>query len=167
MKRGGTKQYEKEPPSHIQHSECRSETRHCEPLLIDTYWLDKDDRWAGLQSVIKVTAQVEEKLSGKKTEETRWSISSLALNAEQALDAVRSHWQVESMHWMLLDVTFREDESRIRRGIGALAFNVLRKIALSLFKQDTSKNISMVRKKIAAIDDEYRSVLLETGVKML
>ena len=99
--------------------------------------------------------------------ETRWYISSLALNAEQALDAVRSHWQVESMHWVL-DVTFREDESRIRRGTGALAFNVLRKIALSLFKQDTSKNISMVRKrKIAALDDEYRSALLNAGIKML
>lgn len=71
------------------------------------------------------------------------------------------------MHWML-DMTFREDESRILRGSGALAFNVLRKIALSLFKQDTSKNISMVRKKkITAIDDEYRSILLETGIKML
>lgn len=145
----------------------RIETRHCEQLIIDRTWLDKGFRWDGLQSVIKVTATVEEKLSGKKSEETRWYISSLALNAQQALDAVRSHWQVESMHWML-DVTFREDESRIRRGTGALAFNVLRKIALSLFKQDTSKNISMVRKKkIAALDDEYRSVLLNAGIKML
>lgn len=145
----------------------RIETRRCEQLIIDRTWLDKGFRWDGLQSVIKVTATVEEKLSGKKSEETRWYISSLALNAQQALDAVRSHWQVESMHWML-DVTFREDESRIRRGTGALAFNVLRKIALSLFKQDTSKNISMVRKKkIAALDDEYRSVLLNAGIKML
>ncbi|MGO2509099.1 MAG: ISAs1 family transposase [Vibrio hibernica] len=145
----------------------RIETRHCAQLIIDRSWLDKGFRWDGLQSVIKVTATVEEKLSGKKPEETRWYISSLALNAQQALDAVRSHWQVESMHWML-DVTFREDESRIRRGTGALAFNVLRKIALSLFKQDTSKNISMVRKKkIAALDDEYRSVLLKSGIKML
>ncbi|WP_194091726.1 ISAs1 family transposase [Vibrio hibernica] len=145
----------------------RIETRHCAQLIIDRSWLDKGFRWDGLQSVIKVTATVEEKLSGKKSEETRWYISSLALNAQQALDAVRSHWQVESMHWML-DVTFREDESRIRRGTGALAFNVLRKIALSLFKQDTSKNISMVRKKkIAALDDEYRSVLLKSGIKML
>lgn len=145
----------------------RIETRHCEQLIIDRAWLDKDYRWDGLQSVIKVTATVEEKLSGKKSEESRWYISSLALNAQQAFDAVRSHWQVESMHWML-DVTFREDESRIRRGTGALAFNVLRKIALSLFKQDTSKNISMVRKrKIAALDDEYRSVLLNAGIKML
>ena len=145
----------------------RIETRHSAQLIIDRSWLDKGFRWDGLQSVIKVTATVEEKLSGKKPEETRWYISSLALNAQQALDAVRSHWQVESMHWML-DVTFREDESRIRRGTGALAFNVLRKIALSLFKQDTSKNISMVRKKkIAALDDEYRSVLLKSGIKML
>ncbi|CAK2135880.1 transposase [Vibrio crassostreae] len=71
------------------------------------------------------------------------------------------------MYWML-DMTFIEDESRIRRGTGALAFNILRKIALSLFKQDTSKNISMLRKKkIAAIYDEYRSVLLNAGIKML
>ncbi|EDL53910.1 putative receptor [Vibrio mediterranei AK1] len=145
----------------------RIETRRCEQLIIDRTWLDKGFRCDGLQSVIKVTATVEEKLSGKKSEETRWYISSLALNAQQALDAVRSHWQVESMHWML-DVTFREDESRIRRGTGALAFNVLRKIALSLFKQDTSKNISMLRKKkIAALDDEYRSVLLNARIKML
>ena len=145
----------------------RIETRQCEQLTVDRNWLAKDYRWDGLQSVIKVTATVEEKLSGKKSEETRWYISSFPLNAQQALDAIRSHWQVESMHWML-DMTFREDESRIRRGTGALAFNVLRKIALSLFKQDTSKNISMVRKKkIAAIDDEYRSILLNTGIKML
>ncbi|MCF7506101.1 ISAs1 family transposase [Vibrio sp. L3-7] len=145
----------------------RIETRLCEQLIVDRNWLGKGYRWDGLQSVIKVTATVEEKLSGKQSKETRWYISSLTLNAQQALDAIRSHWQVESMHWML-DVTFREDESRIRRGTGALAFNVLRKIALSLFKQDTSKSISMVRKKkIAAIDDEYRSVLLKTGIKML
>jgi predicted transposase YbfD/YdcC len=145
----------------------RIETRLCEQLIVDRNWLGKGYRWDGLHSVIKVTATVEEKLSGKQSEETRWYISSLTLNAQQALDAIRSHWQVESMHWML-DVTFREDESRIRRGTGALAFNVLRKIALSLFKQDTSKSISMVRKKkIAAIDDEYRSALLKTGIKML
>ncbi|MFV8453394.1 ISAs1 family transposase, partial [Vibrio campbellii] len=96
----------------------RIETRQCEQLIVDRNWLGKDYRWDGLQSVIKVSAMVEEKLSGKKSEETRWYISSLPLNAQQALDAIRSHWQVESMHWML-DVTFREDESRIRRGTGA------------------------------------------------
>ncbi|WP_376708399.1 hypothetical protein [Shewanella surugensis] len=62
---------------------------------------------------------------------------------------------------------FREDESRIRTGNGALAFNIMRKIALALFKKDTSKSASMTRKKkTAGLDDEYRSTLLESGVKM-
>lgn len=70
------------------------------------------------------------------------------------------------MHWML-DMTFREDESRIRKGHGALAFNILRKIALNLFKQDTTRKASMVRKKkMAALDDDYRSVLLESAINM-
>ena len=58
----------------------------------------------------------------------------LGLNVEQALNAVRSHWQVESMHWML-DMNFREDESRIRKKQGPLVFNVMRKIAMALFKR--------------------------------
>ena len=63
-----------------------------------------------------------------------------------------------------LDMTFREDESRIRRGNGALAFNVMRKIALNLFKQDKTKNASIVRKKKrASLDDNYRATLLARG----
>ena len=94
------------------------------------------------------------------------STNRLGLDAEQALKAVRGHWQVETMHWML-DMTFREDECRIRKGNGALAFNALRKIALNLFKFDTTKKISMARKKKnAALNDEYRSVLLESAIKM-
>lgn len=70
------------------------------------------------------------------------------------------------MHWML-DMTFREDESRIRKGNGALAFNVMRKIALNLFKQDESIKASMARKKkMATLDDNYRSVFLESAIKM-
>ncbi|MBM7073983.1 transposase, partial [Shewanella sp. 202IG2-18] len=88
----------------------------------------------------------------------------LELDAVQALHAVRSHWQVESMHWML-DMTFREDESRIRRGNGSLMFNVLRKIALNLLKQDTTKTASLARKKkMAALDDDFRSALLESKI---
>ncbi len=111
-------------------------------------------------------AQVHDKSTGKDTEETSWFISSLGLNAEQALNAVRNHWQVESMHWVL-DMTFREDESRIRKRQGPLVFNVMRKIAMALFKQDETKSASMARKKkMAGLYDEYRSTLLESGIKM-
>ncbi len=144
----------------------RIETRLCEQLLIEKKWLKKPYQWTGLKSIVKVTAQVHDKSTGKDTEETRWYISSLGLNAEQALHAVRSHWQVESMHWML-DMNFREDESRIRKKQGPLVFNVMRKIAMALFKRDTTKTASMARKKkMAGLDDDYRSVLLESGIKM-
>jgi hypothetical protein len=70
------------------------------------------------------------------------------------------------MHWML-DMTFREDESRIRKKQGPLVFNVMRKIAMALFKRDETKSVSMARKKrMAGLDDEYRSTLLESGIKM-
>lgn len=144
----------------------RIETRTCQQLLINKKWLDKKYRWVGLKSIIKITSDVCEKSTGKETTETRWYISSLNLNAEQSLYAVRNHWQVESMHWML-DMTFREDESRIRKGRGPLAFNVMRKIAMGLFKQDKSKSASIAaKKKMATLDDGYRSVLLESGIKM-
>ena len=143
----------------------RIETRTCQQLLIDKSWLGKRYQWSGLKSVIQVTAEVHDKSAGTDTIETRWYISSLALDAEQALNAVRSHWQVESMHWML-DMNFREDESRIRKKQGPLVFNVMRKIAMALFKQDTTKSASMARKKkMAGLDDDYRSTLLESGIK--
>jgi len=152
--------------SDISSGHGRIETRTCRQLLIDKTWLDKKHQWKGLKSIIKVTSEVIEKSTGKETSETRWYISSLCLNAKHALDSVRSHWQVESMHWVL-DMTFREDESRIRKAQGPLVFNVMRKIAMALFKEDHTKRASMAaKKKMAGLDDEYRSTLLESGIKM-
>ena len=155
-----------------QHSDVSSghgriETRTCQQLLIDKPWLDKKYQWKGLKSIIKVTSlNIIEKSTGQETSETCWYISSLDLNAKLALDSVRSHWQVESMHWVL-DMTFREYESRIRKAQGPLVFNVMRKIAMALFKQDDTKQASITaKKKMAGLDDEYRSTLLESGIKM-
>jgi predicted transposase YbfD/YdcC len=50
------------------------------------------------------------------------------------------------MHWVL-DMTFREDESRIRKAQGPLVFNIMRKIAMALFKQDNTKRASMATKR--------------------
>jgi predicted transposase YbfD/YdcC len=144
----------------------RIETRTCHQLLVDKSWLTKAYQWTGFKSIIKINAQVHDKSTGKDTEETRWFISSLDLNAEQALNAVRNHWQVESMYWVL-DMTFREDESRIRKKQGPLVFNVMRKIAMALFKRDETKSASMARKKkMEGLDDESRSTLLESGIKI-
>ena len=145
----------------------RVETRKCTQILIDSSWLSKKYRWSGLTSVIIIESDVYYKATKKTTTEKRWYISSLKLNAKKALNGVRKQWGVESMQWVL-DMIFREDESRIRRGNGALAFNVMRKIALNLFKQDKTKSASIARKKkMASLDDEFRSSLLESMIKAI
>ncbi len=63
-------------------------------------------------------------------------------------------------------MTFIEDESRIRKKQGQLMFNVMQKIAIALFNQDTTKLASMARKnKMTGLNDDYRSTLLESGIK--
>jgi predicted transposase YbfD/YdcC len=87
----------------------------------------------------------------------RYFISSLKSDAERLLRAVRGHWGIENkVHWVL-DIAFREDDCRIRKGNGAENFAVLRHIALNLLRRETSakrRSLKGKRKK-AAWDEEY------------
>ena len=78
---------------------------------------------------------VSERRAGDKTSvEARYFISSLESDAKRLLEAIRAHWGIENgLHWVL-DIAFREDESRIRKGNGPQNFAVLRHIALNLLK---------------------------------
>lgn len=51
---------------------------------------------------------------------------------------MRNYWQIKNIH-RVLDISFREDESRIRKEKGALEFNIMRKVAMKLFKKDNTK----------------------------
>ncbi len=88
----------------------------------DVGWLTGDRRHPGehrfpaLRSLVKTVTRIER--GGKTTQETRYFISSALLTPERATEAIRSHWGIESLHWML-DVVFKEDQSRLRRGYGA------------------------------------------------
>ena len=81
--------------------------------------------------------------------------------ATTILGAVRAHWSIEnSLHWVL-DVTFREDESRIRTEDSAQNLAVMRHIALNILRSDKTKKASIKRKRLMAIlDDEYRETLI-------
>lgn len=94
---------EKAHAKHTQIDSChgRIETLTCEQLLVDKSGLGKNYRWSGLRSIIKIHAKIYEQSTDKETEETCWYISSLDLNTEQASKAVRSHWQVENIDWVL------------------------------------------------------------------
>lgn len=104
--------------------------------------------WKGMRSwgqVIRLTEQ-----DGKETSELRYFISSLPPQAERIAEAVRSHWGIEnSLHWVL-DVTFREDESRIRKDQGVDNVGWLRRVAISLLQNDTTIKDSIRAKRIRA-----------------
>ena len=95
--------------------------------------------------------------------ERRYFISSLRVDAQTFLAAVRSHWAVENnLHWVL-DIAFREDECRIRKGFGAENMAVFRPIALNLIKQEKTVKLGVKnRRMLAAADDGYRMKVLNT-----
>jgi len=101
--------------------------------------------WKGLKSIgVVVSVCVRD---GKETTETRYYINSLAVRVKLFAHAVRSHWGIEnSCHWSL-DVTYREDESRIRDKHIRENFAWLNRFTLSLLKQHPGRDsIAMKRR---------------------
>ncbi len=117
-------------------------------------WLEVRADWAGLRIIGMVEA--ERHVGDQVSVERRYYLGSLTSDAQGFAQAVRGHWSIEnSLHWCL-DVSFREDECRIRHGHAAENFAVLRHIALSLLKQDTSVKAGIQAKRFkAALDPDY------------
>ena len=88
--------------------------------------------------------------------ESRYYISSLESDARRLLQATRSHWGIENrLHWVL-DLSFREGESRIRAGNASENLLIVRHMALNLLRQDrTSKASIKARRKLAGWDNDY------------
>ena len=117
------------------------------------------DDWRKLTTLIKV--QSDRRVSDERSIEDRYFIASYQGTAAHILRDARTHWQIEnSLHWVL-DIAFREDESRIRKGNGPQNFAVLRHIALNLLKHNTTSKLGIKNRRLrAGWDNNYlRSVL--------
>jgi predicted transposase YbfD/YdcC len=139
----------------------RYEQRKCELLdakaSLSPIQLQK---WPSTNTLIKITAQ--RMIQDKSTIETRYYISSLIkYEAKQYNELVRGHWGIENLlHWHL-DVTFREDASRVRSGNAPLNLNILRKMALMKIGQ-MKDSLSLKKRRFrAALNQEYLQKILE------
>ena len=114
--------------------------------------------WKGIRSVLRV--ENERSTASKTSKEVRYFISSLPLNPERALSGIRQHWFVENqLHWVL-DVTFGEDKSRIRRGDAPENMGVLRRLALNICKKCATGESNPRKLRKAGWDDAFREKLL-------
>lgn len=120
--------------------------------------------WPELTTVLAVEAIRGVNRSGKVEAEIRYFLSSYAGDPPRLAQAIRRHWSIEnSLHWVL-DVTFREDDSRMRNPTAVRNFALLRKIAINLVNQDRSTKASLRgKRKKAAWDNDYMLQLLQAN----
>lgn len=115
--------------------------------------LDDLAAWPQLKSVVMVESQREK--DGKLTQEKRFYLSSLSASAAVFNRLVRNHWSIENrLHWRL-DVIFREDNARTRKGNAPQNMATARKIALQLLARVEDKESMKNRRKIAGWDENY------------
>ena len=114
--------------------------------------------WEGARSVVRV--ERERHVGQKTTSETVYYISSHAPNAAFMAEAIRSHWEVENKaHWVL-DVVYKEDDSRIRRNDGAQNVGLIRRLCMNLARLHPGKDSMRGKLKAAGWDDDYREELV-------
>lgn len=146
----------------------RIETRRC-VVSRKVDWMAGERRFPGehrfpkLAAIAMIEATVEK--AAQRSLERRFYIASAALGAEAFAAAVRSHWAIEnSLHWVL-DVVFKEDLSRLRKGHGATNMAVVRHFALNIVRSAADTRSIKTRRKRAAWDPSYLASILAASAR--
>lgn len=148
--------YEKDDLGH-----GREENRCC-LVIEDPEGLSELDNWPRL-TVIGMCQSIRKEADGESTFHVRYFIGSKRAKARYYAQRLRGHWRVENnLHWQL-DVTFREDDSRVRHRTAATNFAVVRRLALNLARHEDTE-MSIAKKRFAAaLDTDFLEKILEVG----
>lgn len=129
----------------------------------DIEWMEEKKDWKGIQGIGMCHTKVEK--GGETTESYSYAIfSKKGMSAEEFGKGKRNHWKIEnSLHWVL-DIAYREDESRARKGNSAENLNILRQMTLNMLKQEkTCKRGIAGKRKICGWDNEYLLKVLNSA----
>jgi predicted transposase YbfD/YdcC len=130
----------------------------------NVFWITSDrsypgqPRFTNIKTILKVHDRVE--YPDRCSFETRYYISSAPLDIERLSAGARGHWGVESMHW-LLDVVFKDDLSRYRKGNGAKNMAVVRRFSLNLIRANKAKGSIKTKRKAAGWDPSFLLEILQ------
>lgn len=133
----------------------RFEQRNCQILPAATMLLPETlEQWPGIKTLVKIQSQRQEK--DKISQETRFYISSEEGQPSRYFNHLtRGHWGIENhLHWHL-DITFKEDASRARKGFAPQNLSILRKIALHRISQVKDKLSLKKRRYRASLNNDY------------
>jgi predicted transposase YbfD/YdcC len=123
---------------------------------------DQLEHWAGWQNLVVVHSH--RRLWNKDTAETRYFLSSLSTDAQTNAHCIRAHWGVENqLHWCL-DVVFKEDASRICKDYAPRNMSLLRRLALNLLHQESSKGSLAMKRYRAGLDDQFMLQILSANI---
>lgn len=137
----------------------RLEKRSCVALQ-KTDWFREDWQWAGLKTLVMIERHRKNRPDEEYTLERHFYLTSLEAEAKEIATMVRNHWGIEnSLHWVL-DVTYREDASRVRKDHAAANLSTLRKWTLNLFKSAPGPSSIRQKQKKAGWDHKYLLQLL-------
>ncbi len=130
----------------------RIETRTT-TVIHDIGWLQERHAWPGMKAVAVVDSRRE--INGKVECETRFYLTSLGMIAALIGPVIRGHWAIEnSLHWVM-DMTFRDDECRVRSDHAPANFTTIKHIAHNLLRTAAGKDSMRLRRKVAAWDDDF------------
>jgi predicted transposase YbfD/YdcC len=145
----------------------RVDTRQAWAIAVDQLPpLHQSEAWLGLQSIVIVERT--RQLWNKTTHEVQFYLSSLVAHDPRSIDVIRQHWSIEnSQHWVL-DVTFGEDDCRVRSLHAPHNLALIRRFALNALNRETSSKRSLKQKsKQAAMNDAYMLTVLAAALPEL
>ena len=122
-------------------------------------------RLPGIKTIIRNRNRNRTELKDRCRAETRHFISSRPLEPAQALEAIRAHRAIENSHHWVLDVTYKEDQSRLRKGHGALNMAIVRHFSINLVRTLDDKRSIKLRRKAAGWDTGYLVQILGNPIR--